>query len=187
MPSIYRITFAIQPSALSLSREVNALPRQPVASLDRSYPPIETKVARFYCCRLRSYDMADNTLQQHTDRSIDEVQRSWPAKLGVRDCAVIVRAVQKVRSWITAVGAKTAFIEHGSPWENGYCESLNARSRDELLNREIFIPLREAQTYAFFGISDLDCPHRACSRLATLSSMRSLGRFRRTKACGSGA
>ncbi|MEL7349601.1 MAG: IS3 family transposase [Pseudomonadota bacterium] len=52
---------------------------------------------------------------------------------------------EKVRSWITAVGARTAFIEPGSPWENGYCESFNARFRDELLNAEIFFSLREAQ------------------------------------------
>ena len=52
---------------------------------------------------------------------------------------------QKVRDWIGAVGARTAFIEPGSPWENGYCESFNARLRDELLNGEIFYSLREAQ------------------------------------------
>ncbi|WBU61097.1 IS3 family transposase [Paracoccus albus] len=52
---------------------------------------------------------------------------------------------QKVREWIAAVGAKTAYIEPGSPWENGYCESFNARFRDELLNGEIFYSLREAQ------------------------------------------
>ena len=52
---------------------------------------------------------------------------------------------KKVRAWIGAVGAKTAFIEPGSPWENGYCESFNARFRDELLNAEIFYSLREAQ------------------------------------------
>jgi transposase InsO family protein len=33
----------------------------------------------------------------------------------------------------------------GSPWENGYIESFNARLRDELLNGEIFYTLREAQ------------------------------------------
>ena len=33
----------------------------------------------------------------------------------------------------------------GSPWENGYVESFNARLRDELLNGEIFYSLREAQ------------------------------------------
>ncbi len=52
---------------------------------------------------------------------------------------------EKVRKWITTVGAKTAFIEPGSPWENGYCESFNSRFRDELLNGEIFYTLKEAQ------------------------------------------
>ncbi|MEP2705525.1 MAG: integrase core domain-containing protein, partial [Hyphomicrobiales bacterium] len=52
---------------------------------------------------------------------------------------------QAVRDWIKAVGAKTAYIEPGSPWENGYCESFNARLRDELLNGEIFTSLREVQ------------------------------------------
>jgi putative transposase len=37
-----------------------------------------------------------------------------------------------VRDWIAAVGAKTAYIEPGSPWENGYCESFNSKLRDEL-------------------------------------------------------
>jgi putative transposase len=44
---------------------------------------------------------------------------------------VIAKAVQE---WIAAVGAKTAYISPGSPWENGYSESLNARLRDELLD-----------------------------------------------------
>jgi transposase InsO family protein len=47
----------------------------------------------------------------------------------------VAKAVQE---WIAAVGAKTAYIERGSPWENGYIESFNARLRDELLNGEIF-------------------------------------------------
>jgi len=50
-----------------------------------------------------------------------------------------------VRDWITAVGASTAFIEPGSPWENGYCESFNSKLRDELLNGEIFYSLAEAR------------------------------------------
>jgi putative transposase len=50
-----------------------------------------------------------------------------------------------VRDWIAAVGAKTAYIEKGSPWENGYIESFNGKLRDELLNGEIFYSLREAQ------------------------------------------
>jgi transposase InsO family protein len=43
------------------------------------------------------------------------------------------------------MGAETAYIERGSPWENGYIESFNARLRDELLDGEIFYSLREAQ------------------------------------------
>ena len=52
---------------------------------------------------------------------------------------------EAVRDWISAVGATTAYIEPGSPWENGYCESFNARLRDELLNCKIFYSLKEAQ------------------------------------------
>ena len=52
---------------------------------------------------------------------------------------------QAVQDWIAAVGAKTAYITPGSPWENGYIESFNARLRDELLNGEVFYSLREAK------------------------------------------
>lgn len=50
-----------------------------------------------------------------------------------------------VQEWIAAVGAKTAYIAPGSPWENGFIESFNARLRDELLNGEIFYSLAEAR------------------------------------------
>jgi transposase InsO family protein len=43
------------------------------------------------------------------------------------------------------LGAKTLFIEPGSPWENGYNESFNGKLRDELLNGEIFYTLKEAK------------------------------------------
>lgn len=50
-----------------------------------------------------------------------------------------------LRAWLATVGARTLYIEPGSPWENGYCESFNGRLRDELLNAEIFYSLREAR------------------------------------------
>ena len=50
-----------------------------------------------------------------------------------------------VRKWIHGVGASTAYIAPGSPWENGYIESFNARMRDELLDGEIFYTLQEAR------------------------------------------
>jgi putative transposase len=42
-----------------------------------------------------------------------------------------------VSRWL---GVKTLFIEPGSPWENGYCESFNSKLRDELLNGEARVP-----------------------------------------------
>ena len=50
-----------------------------------------------------------------------------------------------LREWLGNIGVKTLYIEPGSPWENGYCESFNSKLRDELLAREIFYDLREAQ------------------------------------------
>ena len=50
-----------------------------------------------------------------------------------------------LRKWIDDVGTQTAYIEPGSPWENGYCESFNSKLRDELLNLEVFYSLREAE------------------------------------------
>ena len=50
-----------------------------------------------------------------------------------------------MRDWLPKVGVQTLFIEPGSPWENGYIESFNARLRDELLNGEIFDTLLEAK------------------------------------------
>jgi transposase InsO family protein len=50
-----------------------------------------------------------------------------------------------LREWLTQLGTKTLYIETGSPWENGYCESFNGKLRDECLKLEIFYSLKEAQ------------------------------------------
>ena len=52
---------------------------------------------------------------------------------------------RRVKQWLAAVGTKPLFIEPGSPWENGYCESFNGKLRDECLNGEIFYSLKEAR------------------------------------------
>lgn len=52
---------------------------------------------------------------------------------------------EAVRAWVAGVGARTAYIEKASPWENGYVESFSGKLRDELLNGEVFNTLREAQ------------------------------------------
>ena len=50
-----------------------------------------------------------------------------------------------VREWLGKLEVGTLFIEPGSPWENGYCESFNGKLRDELLNGEIFNTITEAR------------------------------------------
>ena len=52
---------------------------------------------------------------------------------------------KRVRAWLARLSVKPLFIEPGSPWENGYIESFNGKMRDELLAREIFYSLKEAQ------------------------------------------
>jgi transposase InsO family protein len=50
-----------------------------------------------------------------------------------------------LKQWLGKLKLKTAYIEPGSPWENGYNESFNGKLRDELLNGEVFYSLKEAQ------------------------------------------
>jgi transposase InsO family protein len=50
-----------------------------------------------------------------------------------------------IRKWLFRLGANTAFIEPGSPWEKGYIESINGKFWDELLNGEIFDTIFEAK------------------------------------------
>lgn len=50
-----------------------------------------------------------------------------------------------IRQWLSSIGTKTLYIEPGSPWENGYCESFNGKLRNECLNQEIFYSLKEAK------------------------------------------
>jgi putative transposase len=52
---------------------------------------------------------------------------------------------RNVRGLLGRIGVKTLFIEPGSPWENGYCESFNSKLRDEILAAEQFSTLYEAQ------------------------------------------
>jgi transposase InsO family protein len=54
-------------------------------------------------------------------------------------------AAKAVKDWITGVRSSTAYIEPGSPWENGYVESFNGKLRDELLNTEVFNSLAKAK------------------------------------------
>jgi transposase InsO family protein len=52
---------------------------------------------------------------------------------------------KKVRQWLARIGVRTLYIEPGSPWENGYCESFIGKFRDEFLNRELLDTVLEAR------------------------------------------
>jgi putative transposase len=50
-----------------------------------------------------------------------------------------------IRDWCRFMGAGTAYIEPGSPWENPFVESFNGKLRDEFFAREIFDTVMEAR------------------------------------------
>jgi putative transposase len=52
---------------------------------------------------------------------------------------------EALKEWLTISGVKTLYIEPGAPWENAYSETFISRMRDELLEREMFVNLKEAQ------------------------------------------
>ena len=52
---------------------------------------------------------------------------------------------QILQDWLKGLNVKTAYIEPGSPWENGYNERFNGSLRDECLNLEYFHTLKEAR------------------------------------------
>ncbi len=77
---------------------------------------LSIRVAR----RLKSIDVIDVLSDLFILRGVPEHIRSDNGP------EFLANAVQK---WIGAVGAKTAYITQGSPWENGFVESFNARLR----------------------------------------------------------
>ena len=73
-------------------------------------------------------------------------QRYQPTQRNDEDA--LTRAIIALPSSMEQTGARTLYIEPGSPWENGYCESFNSKLRDEFLNGEIFYSLKEVQVLA---------------------------------------
>lgn len=56
--------------------------------------------------------------------------------------------VRELRKWLAGTGAKTAYIEPGSPWKSGYHESFNSKLRDEFLIGETFYSMKEIRVLA---------------------------------------
>lgn len=49
-----------------------------------------------------------------------------------------------VKAWLDKNGARSIYINPGSPWENSYIESFHGKLRDECLNQEIFSSIEQA-------------------------------------------
>ena len=86
--------------------------------------------------KLRSADVIETLAELFLTQGLPEHIRS---DNGPEFCA------KAVREWLDRFDVGPLFIEPGSPWENGYCESFNGKLRDELLSREIFYTLEEAR------------------------------------------
>lgn len=51
----------------------------------------------------------------------------------------------KVADWLAEIGTDTFHIAPGKPWQNGFCESLDSRLRNECLNEHEFWSIQHAR------------------------------------------
>lgn len=74
---------------------------------------------------------------------------------------------EALKEWLAICGVKTLYIDSGSPWENAYSETFVGRLRDELLDRELFANLKEAQVLLedYRGHYNHERPHGALGYL----------------------
>jgi putative transposase len=106
-----------------------------------------------------------NLIDEHTRECLMiQCERSWSSARVIAALAdvMVIKGVPEhlrsdngpefvardLRKWLSATGAKTLYIEPGSPWENGYCESFNSKLRNEFLNGEIFYSMKEIRVLA---------------------------------------
>ena len=80
---------------------------------------------------------------------LEELISVYPAPTVIRSDNGPEFIAHALRDWCEASDTtSTAYIEPGSPWENGFAESFNGRFRDEFLNTELFATVAEAQGLA---------------------------------------
>lgn len=53
-----------------------------------------------------------------------------------------------IKEWLILIGVEVLYIEPGSPWQNGLCESFNSRLRDEYLHQTELMGLEDARIKA---------------------------------------
>jgi putative transposase len=70
---------------------------------------------------------------------------------------------KSLQKWLGEKGVASIFIEPGSPWQNGKCESFNGKLRAECLNATYFRTFREAKVLIEIWRKEYNTyrPHRA--------------------------
>ena len=79
---------------------------------------------------------------------LEDLTSLYPAPTFIRSDNGPEFIAHALRTWCKNSGTATAYIEPGSPWQNGFAESFNSRFRDEFLNTELFATVAEAQGLA---------------------------------------
>jgi len=128
--------------------------------------------------RLRMLTMVDEftreSLAIRVERSLKakDVQETLNAVMKERGHPCYLRSdngsefIEKsLRAWLKDQGTDSLFIDPGSPWQNGKCESFNGKFRDECLNTQWFRTLREAKILIEIWRRQYNTfrPHRALS------------------------
>ena len=73
----------------------------------------------------------------------------------------------EVKCWLASQAVGPSYIDPGSPWQNGFIESFNGKLRVELLKREWFHSLQEAQVEIerWRNFYNDERPHSALGRI----------------------
>lgn len=93
-----------------------------------------------------------------------------------------------IKNWLASIGVEVLYIEPGSPWQNGVCESFNSRLRDEYLEQTELVSFEDARFKARAWREDFNDkrPHsslgyltpsefaRRCAASATVAALPSL-------------
>ena len=74
---------------------------------------------------------------------------------------------KSLQKWLREKGVDSIFIDPGSPWQNGKCESFNGKLRAECLNAHSFRTLREAKVLIEMWRKEYNTfrPHRSLNLL----------------------
>ena len=79
-----------------------------------------------------------------------------------------------IKQWLDQIGVTVLYIEPGSPWQNGLCESFNGRFRDEFIQQSVLLNESDARLKAQAWQTDYNevRPHSSLGYLTPLEFSR---------------